>query len=289
VEGIRRFQDLSIVEGVIAADGEPAARANFGGEIHAPGAGEVGVEESAGAERASRGDVGNEGETDDVAIAVVEIGGGEAEFVAGKELIEADIDGATAFGLEGVVAGEAGIAAEGFVEGRFFQALAEREAETSVTPDAGSITKCVDRSSTRNYAGTEGGVCLGADASANREPGKGEPTGVEKAGLIVAASVTAAKAAGETVFDFILVAGGGGAGAKGVGGLLAEPGAIELIGGGEKRRVCIGVESAIFVAADGVLPVRAGAEIPGEVNEKELKALVLRERGGLEKRGAGNS
>src|SRR5206468_3729423 len=115
----------------------------------------------------------------------------------------------------------------------------------------------------RNDASAECGVRFGAHAGADSEARNGQPARVEKASLIVAASVNAAERAGETVFNFIFVTGRSGTAAKGVGGLLAKSGAIELVGGGEEWRIGVGVESAIFVGAESVLPVRAGAEIPG--------------------------
>src|SRR6202040_1193863 len=112
VEGVGGFQNARVVVRVVAVDAEPPAKTEFAGEIEAAGASEVGVEVSAGAERAARGGVEIGGEADKVAKAIVEIGGGEAQAVGGEELVDAGVVGLATLWAKGGIAGETRIATE---------------------------------------------------------------------------------------------------------------------------------------------------------------------------------
>src|SRR6266446_3445967 len=262
IEGVRGFQDTRIVIRIVAVDAEPAAEAEFAGKIDAAGASEIRVEVCASAVLAGGSGCGIDGEADDVAEAIVEIGGGETQAVGGEELVDAGVVGLAALGAKRGIAGEAGIAAEGLFERGFLKALTVGKARARVAPKAFAVAEGVNDAGAGNDASAERSVGLGARAGAERQARNGKPAGIEKAGLIIAAGVKAGDEARVAVLDFIFVAGGNGPGSKRVRGLLLETGAIELVDRGEEGRIAVGVERAIFVTADAMGPMGAGAEVP---------------------------
>ncbi len=169
------------------------------------------------------------------------------------------------------------------------EALAIREARARVTPEAAAIVKSVDDTGAGDDASAESGVGFSTRTGAEREARERLPAGIEKACLIVAARVEAGDEAGIGVLNFVFVAGGDGTGAERESGLLLKTGAIKLVDKSEEWRIGVGVQCAVFMAAETMNPMRAGAEIPSQMEEEKLNAFELREAGREEENGSGKT
>ena len=68
-----------------------------------------------------------------------------------------------------------------------------------------------------------------------------------------------------------------------------KTGAIELVDESEGWRIGVGIQRAVFMAAEAMDPMRARAEIPAEMKEEEFEAFELREAGREEEDGSGKT
>src|SRR6266849_1225124 len=143
VESVGGFQDARVVMRITAVEAEPAAEAQLAGKINAACTSEIGVEECAGAGRAGGSGYGIEGEADDVAESIVEVGGGETKALSGEELVKTSVIGLAALGAKRGIARETRVAAERLLEGGFLEALAVGEARAGVAPEAAALVKSV--------------------------------------------------------------------------------------------------------------------------------------------------
>src|SRR5712692_7933486 len=155
IKSVGRFQDARVVMRITAVKAEPAAEAQFAGEIDAAGASEIGVEVRSGTEGAGGSGCGIESETDDVAEAIVEVGGGETKALSGEELVKTGVKGLAALGAKRGIAGETRVVAERLLEGGFLEALAVGEARAGVAPEAAAIVKSVDDTGAGDDASAE--------------------------------------------------------------------------------------------------------------------------------------
>src|SRR4029077_7764672 len=161
------------------------------------------------------------------------------------------------------------IGVKGFKDGGFFDALSVRNSGARVSQETLGIAEGIDGADAGHNARAEIGVFLGAGSGAEGEARDGRPTNVGEAGLIFAARVEAAEVIWVGVFHFVLISGGGGTLAEGIGGLFEEAGAIEL-GGFEKVEIrkAVGVQETRFHPGDAVDPVGTGLEGPAEIAGK---------------------
>src|SRR5437879_4727414 len=269
--------------GVVAIKAEPSAKAQFARKIDAAGTGQIGVEIRAGALLAGGSRCGIESETDDVAEAIIEVGGGKTKALTSEKLVETGVIRLAALGAKGGIAWETRIAAERLLKSGLLETLTVGKTCAHVAPEAAAIVQSVDNTGAGDNAGAEGRIGLGAGSGAEGEARKRLPAGVEKASLVVTARVESGDKAGIGVLNFVFVAGGDSAGAERIRGLLLKTGAIELVDGGQQRRIAVGVQRTVFMAAEAMDPVRAVAEIPAEMQEEKLETFELRETGREEK------
>src|SRR5260370_3608587 len=187
IEGVGGLRDARVAMRAVPVDADPAAEAQFAGEIDAARAGKIGDEIRAGTLLTGSSHCWIESEANDIAEAIVEVSSGETETLAGEELVETNLIGLATLGAKSGIAGEARVAAEGLFKGRLLETLAVGEARAEVTPEAAAIVKSVHGTCAGDDASTESSVGFGACAGAEGEAGGGLPARAAKGGLLGAA------------------------------------------------------------------------------------------------------
>src|SRR5208282_1815275 len=221
------------------------------------------------------------------------------------------------FRPEGRVAWIARVRTITLIEARFLNSLPIKCAETCVPPKAVAIAKCQGSTRAGHDASAKAAVGFRPGTEVERNTRMGEIAKVEKTALIVAADVGLLEISNGAVFDFVLVAGGGGKVPEDVGCLGCETRAVVGIGvvvgvitklrGGDgvraglrTRRIgaanikaLFGVEAVLMGVGFGtrelVVPVISRDEIPHRAGTEELLVVLLVETWRLEEGLAGDA
>src|SRR5215467_4965948 len=133
-------------------------------EVHAPGAGAVGVQKRDATERTACLRAWNW--NDQIAEHVSEVGRGNANSVGSEILVEAGIDGATVLRAQVGISRAARISVEGFERGWFFDSLPVSRAQTRVSQEAFGIAQSEHGTGARHNARAKTGVRFGAASGA---------------------------------------------------------------------------------------------------------------------------
>src|SRR6266849_1451613 len=231
-------------------------------------------------------------------------------MAGGQLLVDSEIPGVAGLGLERRISGVAGVKAKSLVEAGLLDSLAVEATHASISPKTLAITEGQRRANSGDDAGTEIGVGFGSRAEIDGNARMRPDAKIEEAALIVAADVRGAQEGKVDVFDFVLIAGGDAELGQEIAGLSAKAGAVifqgvgkrEIAGEGGNRcgrqRRAEGIagveeigemvvdEFAIvrFDAADGVVPVPSGSEIPARVSREKVQRIAFIEIWGKKQR-----
>src|SRR6267143_779895 len=323
VKGIRRLNHRTVVVGVIPRQIQPARKPGFSGEIDSSRAGTVGIEIISKERGCARnGDIAGcegraEGKTDDVVEVAGKVFGGQADAIVEQLLLDAGGPGLAGLGFQRWVAEVAEVVAVNLVETRLLDALPVENAIQRVAPKSLAVAQDQGCSNARNDARAEIGVGFGTPAEIERNAGMGAVAEIQKAALIVAASVGDVERGKEGVLDFVLIAGGDAEIGEQVACLSADICAVVLstavacevaeVGGRDGCGIRLGTEgvgiggeetlhgievvlaSVGFATADFVVPVLAGRNIPSRAGTENVGGITLVQAGWLKHSLPGNA
>src|SRR5882762_1438869 len=216
IERIGGDLNQAVVIGVVTCKTQPACDAGFTGQIDAAGAGAIGVEVITEGGNAGDRQIAEiieriaERETDHVVEPAGEIFERDCGTIVGKLLFDAGGPGLAGFRLEFRIAEVAELVVEELIETRLLNTLAIEKAKASFAPETAALQQRQGGTGAWDEASTEVSVGFGACAKLQRSAGMWRIAEIEKSSLIVAADMACSQKRYGSVFDFILIARGGG-------------------------------------------------------------------------------
>src|SRR6267154_210937 len=324
VECVWRADDQTIDVGIVAHYHQPMKGTDFRGDVCSPSAGAIGVKEiSKTGRRVGEADpacVGSrraEGEADDIVEAIREVLPGNFDLLVGQLLLDAGAPIFTGFGLERGIPEIAKLVVIKLVETRLLDALSVEDAITCISPKSFSVAQGDGRTDTRDDTRAEIGVGFGACTEIQGHARTGQVLEVQESTLIVAANVSDIQGGYRGILYFVLIAGGGAKLRQKIARLCAQICAVVLIvvvgreitefRRGKGCRIGLrtegvwvgGVETLFgikavlavvrFTAADLVMPMGTGREVPVGARIENMECIALVAAGRLEDGFAGNS
>src|SRR6267154_439408 len=186
-EGVLRFKNSRIVEGIASADKDSVAEARLSGKIHAAGSRQIRVEEAAAKTRVRLRKVAK---ADDVVKPIIEVVRREFDAAVVELLFETYIPGFAGFRFQRWITGKAWIGAKRLVKTRLLDAFAIKCTQPGFSPKAAALQKSERGADARHYASAEISVRFGSCAKVQSGARMRRIMEIEKASLVVAPQMT---------------------------------------------------------------------------------------------------